>query len=128
MITATFFYPVFTEHLNIKFGLSIEVSSIFFVISMASYFATIQYLNKISSKFGVKFTIVIGLFINFLSVPLLSPANFLPQNLFTVILGLIILGATGACITIPSIIDIINSLRSHMQENSANDISSGMNY
>ena len=128
MITTTFIYPVFTEHLNIKFGLSIEASSILFVISMGSYFITIQFLNKISSRIGVKLTIALGLLINFLAVPFLAPLGFLPQSLVTIIFGLVILSMTGACVTIPSIVDFMDTMKNklNIEEMAANDISSGM--
>jgi|LauGreDrversion4_2_1035121.scaffolds.fasta_scaffold645602_1 fucose permease len=127
MVSTTFIYPVFTEHLNSKFGLSIEASSVFFVISMISYFITIQYLNKLSVKLGVKLTIALGLMINFIALPFLAPVGFLPQSLVTVVIGLIVLGSTGACVTIPSIIDFMTTMKNKMgmDETVANDISSG---
>lgn len=128
MITTTFIYPVFSAHLLSKFGLSIEVSSVFFVISMGSYFLTLQFLNKISNKVGVKLTICIGLLINFLFVPFLAPASFLPQSLVTIILGLIIVGMTGACVTVPGIIDFMDTMKTKMKidEMAANDVSSAL--
>ncbi len=79
MITTTFIYPVFAIHLNKTFGLSVEKSSIFFVILMMTYFITLQYLNKISDKIGIKLTMTLGLFINSIAVLLLAPSSFLPQ-------------------------------------------------
>jgi MFS family permease len=128
MITTTFIYPVFSEHLLNKFGLSTETSSIFFVISMFSYFLTLQFLNKISGKIGVKLTICIGLVLNFLIVPLLSPVSFLPQSLVTIIIGLIILGMTGACVTVPGIVDFMDTMKNKLDldDLAANDVSSAL--
>jgi MFS family permease len=127
MITTTFIYPVFSEHLFIKFGLNIETSSIFFVISMISYFLTLQILNKINTRLGVKLTILTGLLINFIMVPFLAPASFLPQNILLVVFGLIILGMTGAFITIPGIVDFMDTMKIKMKldDIAANDVSSG---
>ena len=127
MITTTFIYPVFTHHLFNKFGLSTEASSIFFVISMFSYFITLQFLNRISNKIGVKLTICVGLIFNFITVPLLAPVSFLPQNLITIVIGLTILGMTGACITVPGIVDFMDTMKNKMKidEMAANDVSSG---
>jgi fucose permease len=79
MATTTFIYPVFSIYLKVKFDLSVEVSSLFFIISMATYFLTISSLNNISEKIGVKMTIAAGLFINSIAVLFLAPASFLPQ-------------------------------------------------
>lgn len=127
MITTTFIYPVFSEHLFIKYGLNIETSSIFFVISMFSYFLTLQFLNKINTRLGVKLTILTGLLINFIMVPFLAPVSFLPQNIILVVFGLIILGMTGACITVPAIVDFMDTMKLKMKidEVAANDVSSG---
>ena len=75
MIASTFFYPIFTIHLLNKFNLSIETSSIFFVISMISYFIMLQFLNEITEKFGSKNTIIIGLILNAIAVLLLGPVK-----------------------------------------------------
>lgn len=79
MISGSFIYPVFTNHLNINFGISIEVCSFFYGISMTTYFITLQFLNKLSSKLGYKLTISIGMFINFIGVLFLAPIDILPQ-------------------------------------------------
>jgi MFS family permease len=95
---------------------------------MFSYFITLQFLNRVSNTLGVKLTICIGLSINFIAVLFLSPVSFLPQSLVTIIIGLIILGMTGACVTIPSLIDFMDTMKikMNMDENVANDVSSGM--
>ena len=124
-ITTTFIFPVFTEHLRNKFGLSIEQASFFFIITISSYFLTIQYLNKLSSKIGLKLTIAAGLFLNFIAIPFLSPLFFLPQSLIIVCLGQTILGLTGALINVPGIVDYMNTLENLMDKYTANDYSSG---
>jgi fucose permease len=75
MVASTFFYPIFTLHLLGKFGLSIETSSVFFVISMVSYFIILQFLNEITNKFGSRNTIIIGLLLNAFAVLLLGPVK-----------------------------------------------------
>lgn len=79
MISKTFFYPTFTNHLGTKFGLTVEESSAFFVINMASYFLMIQFLNKFTSNFGLKMTIVLGLFCGFIGVLMIGPIAIFPQ-------------------------------------------------
>lgn len=79
MVSGTFIYPVFTTHLNATYGIGVELSSLFFVIMMVSYFITLQFLNDLSEKLGTKLTITLGLTINCFAVLLLAPVKFMPQ-------------------------------------------------
>lgn len=79
MISTTFFLPIFAHHLIEKFGLTVEQSSIFFIINMISYFIVLQFLNEVNNVFGLKLTMTVGLFINSLGVLLIHPIDFLPQ-------------------------------------------------
>jgi hypothetical protein len=79
MISKTFFYSTFTTHLMGQYGLSVEMSSVFFVINMVSYVIVLQFLNKITLKFGLKLTLAIGLLVSFTSVLLLPPIGIFPQ-------------------------------------------------
>jgi MFS family permease len=128
MITTSFIYPVFTIHLKNKFGVSLEVASILFIIPMLSYFWALIYLNRLTNYFGVKLTMCIGCSINIIAVLFLSPVTFFPQSLITIILGLIILGMTGAFITIPGIVDLMNTLKHKLEieDSVSNDIASGI--
>jgi hypothetical protein len=79
MISKSFFYPTFTTYLMAKFGLSMEATSIFFVLNMVSYIIVLQFLNKITLKFGLKLSIAIGLFVGCIAVLFLPPIGLLPQ-------------------------------------------------
>lgn len=79
MIASTFFYPILTLHLLNKFNLSIETSSIFFVISMISYFIMLQFLNELSNRFGSKNIIIAGLILNAFAVLLIGPVKMFYQ-------------------------------------------------
>ncbi len=127
MTSTSFVYPVFTKHLSTKFGISVEVASIFFIITMVSYFIALQFLNDFSNKVGVKLTISIGLLLNVVFTPFLAPVRILPQNIFIIIFGFIILGITGACITVPGIVDFMDSMKNKMgiDEAVANDVAGG---
>lgn len=125
----TFYYPTFTNHLMDNYGLSIESASFFFVISMFSYFALIKYLNSITHRLGLKLTIVIGLFFLFLGVLLLPPIPIFPKSTVTIIIGLTMLGVSGAAINVPAICDLIETLKAssmRMDHNQANDMASAI--
>jgi MFS family permease len=129
IFTKTFFFPTFTNHLMAKFGLSIEGSSIFFIIHIISYFAVLNYINVISSRLGIKLTITIGLFLNFLGSLFLPPITVLPQIPGTIIFGLLLLGIPSAFINVPGICDLIDILKSenpNSDENVANDMASAI--
>jgi fucose permease len=126
MICTTFIYPVFANHLSTKYGLSIEITSIFFVITMFTYFIVVQFLNKISNTLGNKLTISLGLLINVIGTLLLAPVSFLPQYIWVIIIGQMILGCSGGLITLPAISDFKNVMeKMEVDENVANDVASG---
>jgi hypothetical protein len=124
--SSSYIYPVFSNHLLLKYGIGIEISSIFFVITMFSYFVLLQFLNKLY-KYGMKQLISIGLFLNGISVLFLAPVSFLPQGIILIIIGLSVVGAAGGFITVPGLIDLINTLKNdlNIEEEASNDISSG---
>lgn len=126
MASFSFIYPVFSNHLHNKYGIGVEKSSIFFVVGMFSYFLMIQSLDKLK-RASMKLLMTVGLVVNTLSLLLLAPVSILPQSIFIIILGLSLLGASGGCVTIPGLIDLMNTLKSelNLDENAANDISSG---
>ncbi len=126
MASFSFIYPVFSNHLLTKYGIGVETSSLFFVIAMFSYFIMIKFLNKVS-RASMKLLITVGLSVNACSVLFLGPVSFLPQSILVIVIGLALLGASGGCITVPSLIDLIDTLKNelNLDENAANDISSG---
>ena len=79
MISKSFFYPTFTTYLIEKYNMSIEGSSIFFVLNMFSYLIMLQFLTLITQKLGLKLTIVVGLFFNFIGILFMPPISILPQ-------------------------------------------------
>lgn len=129
IFTRTFFYPTFTNHLIEKFGLSIEISSIFFVLNITSYFVALHYINRITDKIGLKMTLVIGLFLLFLGALFLAPISILPQSIITIIIGLVILGIPEALISVSAICDLnqfFKTCKMKLDDATANDISSAI--
>jgi len=78
-ITKTFYFPTLSNHLQTKFGLNLETASIFFVIDMIMYVVTLNVLNSIINKIGLKLTMLIGITLNIFTVLFLPPIDFLYQ-------------------------------------------------
>ena len=53
IIVTTFYFPCLTNHLTNNFNLSISVSSLFFVVGMVFYMIILQFLTKITKRFGM---------------------------------------------------------------------------
>ena len=128
MLSTSFIYPVFSTHLVDKFGLSVEKTSFFFIVEMITYFFTIQYLGRLSEILGSKLTMAVGMVINWVCVLMLSPVGLFPQSLIIIIFGLLGIGAAGALITIPAIVDLMENIRDYLsiEEELANDYASGL--
>lgn len=77
--TKTFYYPTLTNHLLKEYGYGVEISSLFFVVDMCSYFFFLRFTDPITEKIGLKATIIIGHFINFLTTPLIGPFSIFPK-------------------------------------------------
>ena len=128
MISISFIYPVFATHLHRKFGLSPEIISLFFIIETIAYFFSIQYLNTINKTLGNKLTMTVGTMLNATFILFLCPNSFLPQICSIIIIGLAGLGVAGALISIPAVIDIIDTMKNEMgiEEHIAQDYSSAI--
>ena len=129
IISNTYYFPSLTNHLNRKYGLSISISSLFFVINMVSYFISLQFLDYMTVKLGMNATVSLGLIFIIIGALLVFPISIFPQNIIFVIIGLILIGASGAPINVPALIllgKIIKDTDSSLDEYTCNDISSAI--
>jgi fucose permease len=78
-ITKTFYFPTLVNHLQIKFGLNVEIASLFFVVDMIMYVVTLQILDSIIEKIGLKMTMLFGILLNAITVLFIPPIDFLYQ-------------------------------------------------
>ena len=128
-IAQTYYFPSLTYHLINKWSLNIELSSLFFMIPMASYFIGLQILNKILSNFGLKLTILLGQIVIIIGAPFVYPIFFLPQSIISIIFGLCLLGISGTFTCVAVIIEygkISKGINDNLNESSINDISSAV--
>jgi fucose permease len=79
MFMKSFYYPTFSNYLIKEYNLSVEVSSLFFVINMVSYLIMIQLINTVTKTLGTKLTIVVGLLFDAAGTLFLPPIAVLPK-------------------------------------------------
>lgn len=129
LIANTFYFPSLTNHLIVNWNLNVEMASLFFMINMVSYVIAIQFLDYITKKIGFINSIWSGLILIFVGAPFIYPLNFLPQNTISIIIGLVLIGASGASINVPVIMEVCRILKINdptLNDIVANDISSAM--
>jgi MFS family permease len=128
IVSRTFYYPTLTNHLMNKYGMSIETTSIFFLIPMFSYFIFLQGIGSTCNILGYKLTLIFGMISISIGVLCLPPISLLPQSVVFVIFGLFVLGIPGALINSPAICDLILILKdkTKLEEAQVNDIASAI--
>ncbi|MCQ2821645.1 MAG: MFS transporter [archaeon] len=124
----TFYFPSLTYHLTERFNLSTSIVSLFFGINMLAYFIILQYLNIITDRLGSFGTMLLGFIFIVIGAICIFPISILPQSIIFVIIGLILVGAAGGPINVPSIIIMENILKNEFGINEfvANDIASAI--
>lgn len=129
LLSNTFYFPSLTNHLMVKWGLSVESASLFFVFNMVVYFIGLQFLDKFTNLFGMSFTIWVGVVFIFIGPLFVYPMEFLPQVLVSIVFGLSLLGLSGAAINVPCLMQLnqyVLQRNPDTDENSVNDISSAI--
>ena len=128
-IAQTYYFPSLTYHLTDKWNLSIEASSLFFMIGMAAYLIILQILKKILGNFGLILTIFLGQVVIIFGAPFVYPLEFLPQSILCIIFGLALLGSSGAFTCVAVIIQygkIAKKINPLMDDSTSNDIASAV--
>ena len=128
-IANTFYFPSLTNHLMKNFNLTVSISSLFFVINMFTYFIALQFLDYITKKLGMIATVSFGLLIIIFGSLLVYPIKIFPQSLLLIILGLSLIGASGAPINVPVIMLLGHFIKindNSIDEFTANDIASAL--
>ena len=104
MILASFYFPCLMKHLKDSYSLSTSISSLFFVIPIASYIFILQFLDYLTSKFGIYTIYTFGLIVSSLSPPLLSPCPPVPKFISIIILGFLLNGIGQAPVYVPGLV------------------------
>lgn len=128
-IAQTYYFPSLTYHLTDKWNLSIEASSLFFMIGMAAYLIILQILKKILGNFGLILTIFLGQIVIIFGAPFVYPLEFLPQSILSIIFGLALLGSSGAFTCVAVIIQygkIAKKIKPSLDDSTSNDIASAV--
>lgn len=130
MILASFYFPCLVNHLKENYSLSTSVSSLFFVIPISSYVFILQFLDYLTSKFGLYSIYSFGLIVSTLSPLLLYPCPPFSKRIIFVISGFLLNGIGQAPVFIPGLVALSKNIRSideNIDEFIANDISSAIN-
>jgi MFS family permease len=127
IIVTTFYFPCLTNHLTNNFNLSISVSSLFFVVGMVFYMIILQFLTKITKRFGMHGTECIGILMTALGCLFIYPVPPIPKSLISILFGLCLAGGAGAPINVPALINLSKDLKKfdpNLDEFTASDIAS----
>ena len=130
MIISSYYFPCLTNHLTNNYNLSISTSSLFFVIPTISYIFILQFLDSLTSKFGIYVTFSSGLIIISLGPLFLYPCSPIPQSIISIIIGFLLIGVGSAPVFIPGLVALSKNIRiidPNIDELTANDISSAIN-
>lgn len=123
----TFFFPTLANYLIERFSVSIELSSIFFMLPMGAYFISLQFINQITNKFGLRLTMIIGFIFSFIGCFFIAPIPILPQSLITIASGMLITGAQNSLIFVPMFLSLSDFIKEQgANESEAGDLSSAI--
>ena len=129
VIVNTFYFPSLTNHLTTNYGLSVSVSSLFFIVGLIFYMIFLQFLNLLTDRFGFHGTTCIGLLMGAIGSLLVYPVPPFPQNIFFILFGLCLIGGLGGPIYVTGLINLSHYIRKidpTIDEFTANDIGSAM--
>ena len=130
MILSSYYYPCLVNHLRENYSLTTSVSSLFFVIPIASYVFILQFLDYLTAKFGLYTIYSFGLIVSTISPLLLYPCPPFPKKIICVISGFLVNGIGQAPVFIPGLVALAKNIRSidiNIDDLIANDISSAIN-
>ena len=130
MIDVTFYFPCLTNHLTNNYNLSVSIASLFFIIPVITYITILQFLDKITAKYGIYITFTCGLICATISPLFIYPCSPLPKSLITIIIGFLIIGLGGGPVFIPGLVAMSKNIRiidQNIDELTANDIASAIN-
>ena len=129
VIVNTFYFPCLTNHLTTNYGLSVSVSSLFFIVGLIFYMVFLQFLNILTDRFGFHGTPCIGLLMAAIGSLLVYPVPPFPQNIFFILFGLCLIGGVGGPLYVTGLINLSKYIRKidpNIDEFTANDIGSAM--
>jgi len=127
MVSLTFYFPSLTYHLTNDYMISVSTASLFFLLPKIPNIISLQFLDKISAKFGIYLTFTIALTLTGMSSLFIYPIPPLPRSLIVVIIGFLLMGSGDAPAFIPGLVMLAKNIKgidNSIDEMSANDISS----
>ena len=129
IIVTTFYFPCLSNHLTQNYGLSISISSLFFIVGMVFYMFFLQFLTKVTKRLGMHGTPCLGLIMTALGCLFIYPVPPIPQSIISILFGLCMAGGAGAPINVPALINLSRDLKIYdptLDDFSSNDIASAL--
>ena len=83
MVSLTFYFPSLTYHLTNDYMISVSTASLFFLLLKIPNIISLQFLDKISAKFGIYLTFTIALTLTGMSSLFIYP---IPPSLVPLLL------------------------------------------
>ena len=130
MINVTFYFPCLTYHLTNNYNVSVSIASLFFTTPIIPYIIILQFLDRISEKFGIYLTFTCGLILSGISSLFIYPVPPIPHSLFFIIIGFFMIGTGSVPVFIPGLVMLSKNIKKidpEIDELSANDIAAAIN-
>ena len=113
LLCSTFYLPSLSLYLMKTFKISIEIASLFFMISSFVHIIGSLTINIINNFIGLKNLTFIGLILLSIGTILVYPINLIPNNIFYTIFGLFLIGLSSIGTILSSTLLIILSIGKH---------------
>lgn len=127
--STTFYFPTLTEYLKNSYGLTVTMSSLFFLGNSVSYLISLQFINQISNYFGNIPIMAISLIFNGFGCLLIPPIGILPFSSIITFIGIFINGFFSSFINVNMFIvsgDELKRMDNRATETQKSDISSAL--
>jgi MFS family permease len=127
--STTFYFPTLTEYLKNSYGLTVTMSSLFFLGNSVSYLISLQFINEISNFFGNIPIMALSLFFNGFGCLLIPPIPLLPLSSTITFIGIFINGFFSSFINVNMFIvsgDELKRMDNRATETQKSDISSAL--
>jgi predicted MFS family arabinose efflux permease len=111
MVNVTFYFPCLTYHLINNYSVSVSVASLFFITPIIPYIIILQFLDRISAKFGIYLTFTFGLILSGISSLFIYPVPPMPHSLLFIIIGFFMIGTGSVPVFIPGLVLLSRNIK-----------------
>jgi MFS family permease len=116
-----FFQPTLAEHV-LAFGISIPNAALMFAVPPFAYAVWAGIISKLPRAIDSKATILSGLLCASIALCIVCPVYFLPQNLYVISFGLVLLGVSLAATISPVLPEMLNSTQKQLSQHAPEQV------